>query len=242
MQTIDFSALQPKVVLGVAAHPDDLDFTAAGTLAAFAAAGAAVHYLIITDGGKGTADPTVSSHQLTQMRRAEQQTGLQAIGGQTIAFLDYPDGSLEVTQALKKDIVQAIRTIRPDVVVTMDPSVLYSAKMGMINHPDHRAAGQATLDAVYPLARDHLSFPELAEAGLAPHKTATILLSNSEDANFYVDITETIDAKAAALQAHASQIADMDSVIDYVRRRAADTGEAAGYAFAESFVRIDIHA
>lgn len=234
-----FSPLTPKIVLGIAAHPDDLDFTAGGTFAHFAAQGTAVHYLILTDGGKGSDDPTMTPSQLTDIRRAEQQAGLEAIGGQTVTFLDYPDGELEVTMDLKRDIVKVIRTIKPNVVITMDPSVLYSAELGMINHPDHRAAGQATLDAVYPLARDPLTFPELLEAGYEPHKTATILLSNVNTQNFYVDITSSFEAKMRALKAHASQF-DGEKIVAAARTMAQAHHEHSGYELAEGFVRIDV--
>jgi len=240
METIKFAALEPKVVLGIAAHPDDLDFGASGTLAKFAAAGAQVHYLLLTDGGKGSSDPAITSEQLITLRQAEQRDAVAAIGGASVEFLAYPDGGLEVSQELKKAIVKAIRTIKPDVVVTMDPSVLYSATRGFINHPDHRAAGQATLDAVFPLARDHLSFPELFAAGLEPHQTKTVLLINFDSSNFHVNISETIDKKMAALAAHASQMPDLANTQQWVRDLAAKAGQSAGYQYAEAFMRIDI--
>ncbi len=240
MKPQEFSDLKPKIVLGIAAHPDDLDFGASGTMAWFANHGAAVHYLILTDGSKGSDDPNVSSAELVKIREAEQRAAVKAIGGKSVSFLGYPDGMLEVTMELKKDIVKAIRTIKPDVVVTMDPSMLYSAKRGFINHPDHRAAGQAALDAVFPLARDHLSFPELFTAGFLPHKTKTVLLTNFEQGNFYVDITATFDYKLAALEAHASQVADIISTGKFIKDMARLAGEIAGCELAESFVRIDV--
>lgn len=234
------SELKPKVVLGVAAHPDDLDFGAAGTMAIFAKNGADIHYLVVTDGCKGSDDPTMTSEELTTLRETEQQEALKILGGKNITFLRYPDSSLEVTMQLKKDIVRAIRTLKPDVVVTMDPSVLFSAERGLINHPDHRAAGQATLDAVFPLARDHLTFPDLNTDDCQPHKTPTVLLINLDSGNFYVDITNTFDTKIESLKAHASQIHDMDNTISWMRSFAAECGQNAGYELAECFVRIDI--
>lgn len=240
MEAIKFSPLEPKIVLGVAAHPDDLDFGASGTLASFAAAGAQVHYLLLTDGGKGSSDPTITPQQLIPIRQAEQRAAIAAIGGDSVEFLNYPDGQLEVTQELKKAIVKTIRTIKPDLVVTMDPSVLYSAARGFINHPDHRAAGQATLDAVFPLARDHLSFPELFAAGLAPHQVKTLLLINFDKSNFNVNISATIDQKMSALAAHSSQMPDLASTQQWVRGLAAKAGQSSGYQYAEAFMRIDI--
>ena len=237
--TDTLTPLRPKIVLGIAAHPDDLDVGAGGTLAHFASQGAEVHYLILTDGGKGSDDPSMTSAQLTAIRHSEQQTALEIIGGKSITFLDYPDGELEVTMELKKHIVKAIRSIKPDVVITMDPTVIYSAANGIINHPDHRAAGQATLDAVFPLARDRLTFPELLIDGFEPHKTATILLVNFNDSNFAVDITNTFDTKMNALKAHVSQFGDLENST-WVRSMAEAQGQKAGCALAESFVRIDI--
>lgn len=235
-----FSALTPRVVLGIAAHPDDLDFGASGTLAKFAAEGAEVYYLLLTDGSAGSSDRAMTAAQLIPLRQAEQRAAIAAIGGAGVEFLDYPDGGLEVTQELKRAIVKAIRTLKPDVVVTMDPSVLYSATRGFINHPDHRAAGQTTLDAVFPLARDHMAFPELLAAGLEPHKTKTLLLINFDASNFHVNITQTIDQKMAALAAHASQMPDLAATQQWVRDMAAKAGQLAGYQYAESFMRIDI--
>jgi LmbE family N-acetylglucosaminyl deacetylase len=233
------SPLTPKIVLGIVAHPDDLDVGAGGTMAHFARQGAAVHYLILTDGGKGSDDLIMASKDLTAVRRHEQQAALDIIGGTSVSFLDYPDGELEITMELKKDIVKAIRTIKPDVVVTLDPTLVYSAANGIINHPDHRAAGQAVLDAVYPLARDHLTFPELYQAGYMSHKTPTVLLINFEAGNFSVDISETFDVKRQALQAHVSQFGDIGEAT-WLRDMAKRQGKAAGYELAETFVRIDV--
>ncbi len=240
-ETKKFPELKPKVVLGIAAHPDDLDFGSAGTMAALAANGADVHYLILTDGSKGTSDTKLSQAQLITMREEEQRAALKILGGKTVTFLGYPDGGLEVTLDLKRDIVRVIRQIKPDVVVTMDPSMIYSAERGFINHPDHRAAGQAALDAVFPLARDHLSFPELYKQGHLPHKTKTVLLNNFNNSNYYVDISGTFSKKLAALRAHTSQIPNIDELEGYMREIAMDIGKQASYPMAEAFVRIDLH-
>lgn len=234
-----FPPLQPKIILGVAAHPDDLDVGAGGALAHYASQGAEVHYLIVTDGGKGSDDPAMTSAQLTKIRHAEQQVALEAIGGKSVTFLDYPDGELEVTMQLKRELVKAIRTIKPDTVITMDPSVLYVANKGIINHPDHRVVGQATLDAVFPLARDWLTFPELATEGYEPHKTKSLLLINFDTANFSVDISDSIETKNNALKAHASQFGDL-SELRWVQEMAEVQGKLAGYKYAEGFIRIDI--
>ncbi|HVW23575.1 MAG TPA: PIG-L deacetylase family protein [Candidatus Saccharimonadales bacterium] len=240
MELVDLPLLKPKVVLGIAAHPDDLDVTAGGTMAAFAAQGAEVHYLILTDGSKGSDDPNLSSADLVKLREAEQRDAVAAVGGKDVHFLGYPDAELEITMQLKRDIVRVIRTVCPDVVVALDPSVLYSAGRGYINHPDHRAAGQAALDAVFPLARDHLTFPELAAEGCKPHKTKTILLTNFNEHNFVVDISDTFDKKMDAIKAHASQFDDPDGMRDWLLQMAEKLGAEAGYHLGEGFVRIDI--
>ena len=235
----NFQPLDPKVILGVAAHPDDLDVGAGGALAYFASQGAEIHYLILTDGGSGSDDPLMTSAELVTIRRKEQQAGLEIVGGTSITFLDNHDGELEVSLSLKKEIVKVIRRIKPDTVITLDPTVIYSAQNGTINHPDHRAAGQATLDAVFPLARDRLSFPELYEQGYQPHKVATVLLINFNTSNFSVDITNTFDKKIQAIEAHTSQFANQ-SVSTWVKELALEQGKTAGYKLAESFVRIDV--
>lgn len=241
MDDVKFEPLKPKIVLGIAAHPDDLDFGAAGTMAYFAQQGATVHYLILTDGSSGSEDKAMTPEGLTKIREAEQKAAVKEIGGKGVTFLGYPDGQLEITMALKRDVVKVIRTIRPDVVVTMDPAVLYSASRGIINHPDHRAAGQTALDCVFPLARDHMSFPELYTEGYEPHKTKTMLLTSFEKANFYVDISKTFPKKVAALRAHASQIQDIETVAARMEQWASAIGKRAGYDLAEGFTRIDVH-
>jgi LmbE family N-acetylglucosaminyl deacetylase len=236
--------LSPKVVLGIAAHPDDLDYTASGSMAAFAAQGADVYYLILTDGGKGSSDREMTTERLRDMRREEQRNAAKIIGLKDVFFLDYPDGALENTQDLKRDIVKVIRQVKPDVVVTLDPLEVYSAASGIINHPDHRAAGQAALDAVYPLARGHMTFPELLEQGLEPHETPTVLLAGwfgqEKPTNFAVNITDTIDLKFKALEAHESQFGSLEALAANMRQKAAKLGTPYAYNFAEAFIRIDV--
>lgn len=233
--------LTPKVVLGVAAHPDDLDYYAGGTMAAFAQQGAKVYYLILTDGSKGSADRSTTPEQLRAMRRDEQRDAAAVLGIKEVFFCDFPDGELQNTLEVKRQVVRAIRQVRPDVLVALDPTVTYSAELGIINHPDHRAAGQAALDAVYPLARDHMTFPDLLKQGYEPHNVATLLLvgMGATRPTYAVDISETLGLKHQALAAHVSQfsIQDMKSDIDSL---AAKAGKAYGYRYAESFVRIDI--
>jgi len=238
-----FSELHPTVVLGIAAHPDDLDFSASGTLATFAAAGASVYYLQLTDGGKGSSDPKATCEEVCEQRQAEQQTACTCVGGREVFFLNHPDGELEANRELKKEIVRYIRKLKPDVVITTDPVTMYYPEWGMINHTDHRAAGQATLDAVYPLARDRLTFPELAEEGLTPHNVKTVLLTAFSEQNFFVDVTAVIDKKMAAVSAHASQLTQHPEQFKaMLTNMAAKNGSKAGVQYAEGFVRLDIMA
>lgn len=239
MKNFKTTELRPKVVLGVAAHPDDLDFGASGSMAKWVAEGADVYYLILTDGSKGTDDRQLSPAELINTRREEQKNAGKVLGLAEVLFLDYEDGSLECNYDVKRDIARVIRQVKPDVLVTFDPSVIYSASRGFINHPDHRAAGQAALDAAYPLARDHLSLPELMAEGLEPHKTSTILLMNFDDANYYVDITGTFDKKCQTLAEHKSQQMDGEAQ-KFVKEFAREAGKAIGVDYAEGFVRIEL--
>ncbi len=240
MQKITFPELKPKVILGVAAHPDDLDFGAAGTIAGWVEKGAEVYYLILTDGSKGSSDRHISSSDLIKIRQKEQKAACNILGVKDVRFLNYEDGCLMCNLDVKRDIARYIRQIRPNIVVTMDPTMVYVANRGFINHSDHRAAGQATLDAVYPLARDHLAFPELLAEGLEPHKTEHLLLINLEKHNHLEDITPTIDKKMQALATHTSQMADVEQTKKMIRAIAADAGDKAGVKYAETFMRIDI--
>lgn len=237
----DRAPFTPKVVLAIGAHPDDIDFGAAGTVAAWAKDSARIEYVVVTDGSKGTDDTGMNPEQLIATRQAEQRAAAQTLGVADVHFLTYRDGELEVTMELKKDLVRLIRQVRPDVVVTLDPTMVYSEKHGIINHSDHRAVGQATLDAIYPLSRDHLSFPDLlTDENLEPHKVAHALLIHLDKHNCLVDISGTFDLKLAALRCHASQFTDMNKVGEQVRDIAATLGHEAGCEYAEGFVRLDL--
>lgn len=231
-----------KIVLGIGAHPDDLDFMASGSMAKLTADGADVYYLILTNGSKGTANMAVTPKELTAIRQREQRRACKILGIKEVFFLEYEDGALEVTMPLKRDIVKYIRKLKPDTVFAMDPSMLYDVEHTFTNHPDHRAGGQAVMDAVYPLARDHLSFPEQCAAGLEPHEVKTLLLTNFAKQNYYVDITDTFDIKLEALAAHASQVADLQAAHQWVRSFAEEAGQLAGVRYAEGFMRLDVEA
>lgn len=240
MHSDHHEAYQPKRVLAVGAHPDDIDFGAAATMALWAKQGAEVYYLIVTDGSKGTSDRDLTSEELIKMRRYEQRAAVKTLGAKDVHFLSYVDGELEISRGLKQDLVRAIREIRPDTVVTMDPTVVYTTNPGSINHPDHRAVGQATLDAVYPMARDYLEFPELLDEGLEPHKVSHVFLITFEKHDCVIDVSETFDLKLAALGKHSSQISDINATFDTIRHWASELGRSVGCEYAEGFMRIDI--
>jgi len=239
MNEIDFKG---KTVLVVGAHPDDNDFGAGATVAKAAREEAEVIYLIATTGQRGSSDETMSPGRLSDIRKKEQEAAARVLGVRGVHFLDYVDGELIPDIRLKEQVVTYIRRYKPDLVFTMDPSFYYFKDFGFVNHSDHRAIGEATLDACYPLARDLLSFPENMKAGLKPHKVKEILLHSfvPENANFYVDVTDTFDIKIKALSLHKSQVPDMQKVEKRIRDRAEAAGRLAGCRYAEAFVRLHL--
>jgi len=239
MKAIDFKG---KTVLVVGAHPDDNDFGAGATVAKATMEGAEVIYLIATTGQRGSSDETMTPERLSDTRKKEQKAAARVLGVREVHFLSYVDGELIPDIRLKEQVVIHIRRFRPDIVFTMDPSFFYFKDFGFVNHSDHRAIGEATLDACYPLARDLLSFPEHVKAGLSPHKVKEILLHSfvPENANFYVDVTDTYDIKIRALSLHKSQVSDIQSLEKRMRERAEAAGRLAGCRFAEAFIRLHL--
>jgi LmbE family N-acetylglucosaminyl deacetylase len=227
----------PERVLVVAAHPDDIEFGAAGTVARWVGEGAQVHYLVVTRGDKGSDDPSVDPAALAATRVEEQRAAAAEIGVQGVDFLDEPDGQVEPSLRLRERITYAIRSFRPEAVMTHVPTVLF-VNNEWVNHPDHRAVGQVTVDAVFPTARDPLNFREHLDAGLGPWKVAELFLWSTNEANQIVDVGATIDRKIAALSHHASQFHDFDETARWLRRRAEELGERTGYPAAEGFRRV----
>ncbi len=230
---------EPLRVLVVCAHPDDAEFGAAGTVAAWAKAGREVYYAIASRGDKGSNDPEMTSERLAQTREREQREAAAVLGVKEVVFLGFRDGELVADLTLRGAITRAIRQFRPHILIAQDPTALFYNNR-FINHPDHRACGLAAVDAVYPTARDHLQFPEQLAEGLQPHKVAEVFLIQSEQPDILVDISETIETKIAALQKHASQFDDVDALAARVRQRAHELGEQGGMAYAEAFRRIII--
>jgi LmbE family N-acetylglucosaminyl deacetylase len=198
-------------ILVIVAHPDDVDFGAAGTIAQWTDAGIDVRYCIVTNGDAGGSDPSISRADMGRLRQAEQTAAAKQVGVTELTFLGYPDGRVEATLELRKDLSRVIRMVRPDRVVCPSAERNY-ARIGT-SHPDHRAVGSAALDAVYPDSRNQFAFPELlADEKLEPWTVREVWISASPEPTHYVDITDTFPRKAAALRAHASQIADFDQL------------------------------
>ena len=190
--------------LVVAAHPDDADFGAAGTAALLARAGWEVRYLVVTDGSKGSDDPAITQPQLIAMRQQEQRDAAVILGVRDVRFLGHTDGELVWSHALIGEIVREIREFRPYAVYTHDPEAVIIGN-AFVSHSDHRATGLATVDAVYPAARDRLNFPEQVAEGLEPHKVRELYIFGGNESNFSVDVTDAIETKIAAMVAHTSQ-------------------------------------
>ncbi len=198
-------------VLIVMAHPDDGEFGCGATVAKWAAEGRDVFYCLVTDGQVGDAgDETITSEELAGVRQVEAQAAARALGVRNdVIFLHYMDSRLEPTLELRRDIARVIRQVKPDVVICQDPTVRWSGQ-GYINHPDHRAAGEATLAAIMPVASTRLAFPELAAEGLKAHNVREIYISSSQNADRWVDVEGFIEQKIAGLRAHKSQLRDWD--------------------------------
>ncbi len=202
----------PKRVLSVHAHPDDQEFSVAGTLAKWARAGSSIVTVCITSGDAGSNEytpPTMTRPALVPIRQAEQREACQLLGIAEVIFLGYDDGVLEPSIALRRDLTRIIRQTRPDTVVCGDPTVRFYGNRYM-NHPDHRVAADVTLDAVFPSAETRFIFPELLAEGLAPHKVSAVFIHGAERPDTFIDISETLDVKLTALKAHRSQMGEWD--------------------------------
>ena len=221
-------------VMVITAHPDDSEFGAGGTIARLVKDGAEVTYVIATNGDKGSGDRTMTSDRLATIRAEEQRNAARTLGVTHVEFLGYPDGELEDTRDLRRDVTREIRRRRPDLVITMNPLRTYNL---YASHRDHRIVSGVALDCVYPLARDHLSFPELMPE-FEPHKVREIHLMQWQSPHLVVDISDVMDLKLKALACHVSQVGDFAGVEARVRERSAEIGREKGFAYAESFDRI----
>jgi len=228
--------VKPAQVMVVTPHPDDAEFGVAGTVARWVQEQKEVIYVVCTNGDKGTSDISMKPEELAKTREEEQLAAAKLLGVREVVFLRHPDQGLEDTPEFRKELVRLIRMYRPETVVTADPYRRY------VWHRDHRITGQTVLDAVFPCARDHLSYPELLEEGLQPHKVNEILFWASEDSNYRVDITATFDLKLAALSCHKSQVGDhLSPELEKRLRDWAETmAQGENFKLAEAFHRVEI--
>ncbi|MEW5718712.1 MAG: PIG-L deacetylase family protein [Chloroflexota bacterium] len=226
----------PKRVMAISAHPDDQEFTVAGTLAKWARAGSEIVTVCITSGDAGSnekTDPDMAKHKLALIREEEQRNACRVLGIAHVEFLHYPDGTLQPTLELRRDLTRLIRKHKPEVVVCGDPTVRFYGNSYM-NHPDHRVAADVALDAVFPSAGTRFIFPELLAEGFEPHEVKKVFVHGSEKGETYIDIRAVLDVKIAALKEHKSQLGDWDPS-EMIREWAKDEGKERGLEAAESF-------
>jgi LmbE family N-acetylglucosaminyl deacetylase len=219
----------PESAMVIVAHPDDAEFTVGGTVAKWAAAGCQVTYVVCTDGNAGSVDPDTDPRELGKIRRGEQRAARAVLGVSEVVFLGYDDGQLEPSLKLRRELVRVIRQYKPEVVICWDPTRLFT-EGDYINHPDHRAAAQAALDAAVPASGMPLLWPEVGPM----HRVRQVYVYGHGQSNFHVDVSETLDQKIEALKKHASQMGDWDPT-EMVREWSAETGREKGLAHAESY-------
>ena len=222
-----------KVVMVIAAHPDDSEFGCGGTIAKWAKEGQQVICIVCTNGDKGTSDESLTSEELARIREHEQKKASKVLGVSKVIFLGYPDGGLEDTAEFRGKLVWLLRKYRPDIVITHDPKLRY------MGHRDHRITGTVAMDAIFPYSRDPLFYPEHKAEGLIPHKVRQVYFMGSEDPDVFIDISETFDIKIKAIGCHLSQVGshrqDWEQWVDQMAQRSAAVGKSHGLRFAEAF-------
>jgi len=226
-------------ILVVVAHPDDMDFGAAGSVATWTDAGIDVTYCLVTDGAAGGHDRAVSRQEMKQIRRAEQTAAAKHVGVTDLIFLDYPDGRLEPTLDLRRDLSRVIREVKPQRVLSPSPERNYQRIFA--SHPDHLAAGEAALCAVYPDSRNPFAHPELLDDGLEPWTVPEVWMMAISNPDVFVDITDHIDRKLDALRSHVSQHPDPSHLDELIRGWGEMIAGVAGYEkgrLAEGFQRV----
>jgi len=225
---------RPERFMVIAAHPDDADFGPAATASAWIDQGSRGWLVCCTSGDAGAEDPDTDPLELAALREKEQRAAAKVVGYDGVSFLHMPDGALVNDLVLREHLVREIRTFRPDAVLATDPETLFYRNRG-VNHTDHRAAGMAAVDAVYPAARNPMAFPWLAKEGLAKHDVRRLYLFWSNEPTVFVDISATIERKLDALRAHESQLKDFAGVEKWTREWSAELGKEVGVAAAEGF-------
>ncbi len=228
----------PQKILVILAHPDDPEFFCGASIARWVRAGNDVSYCLITCGDKGSKDRSLTSDELCTIRQVEQAAAAKVLGVQVVRFLNYPDGTLVPDLNLRKDITRMIRLVRPDILVTCDPQTLFTLNGGL-NHPDHRAAGLATLDAVFPSARDHLNFLELwKDENLEPHIVREVWVCGTLFPDTILDVTETWEIKILALYEHKSQIGEPEKLAERMHNRRTQDSSVENPRYEEKFKRL----
>ncbi len=229
---------KPQKILVILAHPDDPEFFCGATIARWTAAGHSVSYCLLTCGDKGTKDREITPEMLCSRRQSEQIAAAAVLGVHQVRFLNYPDGYLTPDLHLRRDITRLIRQEQPDILVTCDPTNLY-VRETLLNHPDHRAAGQAVLDAVFPAARDHLNFVELwRDENLEPHIVREVWVSAPKEPTVSLDVTEYWETKIRALYEHKSQIPDPQALAERIRARHTSDSTLENPRYEEYFRRL----
>ncbi len=223
----------PKRVMVIVAHPDDIEFSCSGTIARWVQEGAEACYVLCTSGDVGILDPKITKAEAAAIREAEQTAAAKVVGVTNVVYLREPDGMLEPTMALRKRLVREIRKFRPDTLITGDPQVLWAGD-DYINHPDHRAAATAAIDAVFPAAGMPTLFKELEAEGLTAHKTYKVYVQAWDNATTWINISSTIDLKIAALKAHKSQLGDWNPE-ENVKKWAAEAAQGKEMEYAEAY-------
>lgn len=223
----------PKSAMAIVAHPDDIEFSCAGTLAHWAKTGTRVVYVLCTSGDVGIDKPGMTRQKAAEIREAESLEAAKIAGAAEVVFLREPDGLLQPTLDLRKKLVREIRRHKPEVVISGDPTIVWAGE-DYINHPDHRAAAQAALDAVFPAAGQPNLFEELEEEGVKAHKVRKVYVNVWGAGELYINISETIETKIEALRAHKSQMGDWDPG-PMIKEWAADTAKGKEMTYAESY-------
>jgi LmbE family N-acetylglucosaminyl deacetylase len=228
----------PKRALVIAAHPDDIEFVCAGTVAKWVRAGTQVRYVLATRGDAGTHQRGITREDLAAIREAEQRAAARVVGVEEVVFLAYRDGEVVPSLELRRDLVREIRRFRPNIAICFDPTRLF-VRGSYVNHPDHRAVGQAAIDALSPTSAMPLSFAEqIEQEGLEPYRVRHILVASADRPDTWVDISETLDLKVEALRKHVSQLDGRRDYEGMIHQWAVDTGAEVGIPYAESYMQI----
>jgi len=233
------STSRPNKVLVIAAHPDDLEYCVAGTISKWALEGTESYFLICTSGEAGSHNKNIQPEQLASIRQDEQRKAGNILGVKEIKFLNYPDGTMQPSLELRRELTGMIRHYQPTAIMTWDPTQIIFNDSGL-NHPDHLAVGNAALSAIMPSCDSPFIFPELLAEGLEPFKVHEIYLFGSEENNIWIDIGQTIELKIAALKCHNSQYENWEDLSEDIRESARNQGSNQNLPFAEAFRYLNI--